>query len=227
MYFEIKGDNLPVLLLNLNRGESVYTDNGAMAWRTAGIEMDTGTRGGLLKGIGRAFSGENIFLNTFTSNQDNQELAIASAMPGSIKDFTLNGTESIICQKKAFLAADTTVELDIAFTKRFSAGLLGGEGFILQRLSGSGKAFLEIDGSLIERTLAPGEELIVDQGHIAFFDESVKYEIITIKGMKNIFLGGEGLFMVKLVGPGHVGLQSMPIVNLAKQIIPYVPQKSN
>jgi uncharacterized protein (TIGR00266 family) len=223
MKYEITGGVLPVIKVNLDAGQSVFNDNGSMIWRTEHVKMDTNTRGGLLKGLARGFSGESVFMNTFTAEQSNQEVAFATNMPGMIKIMNLEGNKTIMCQKGAFLVGDQGINLDVAFTKKFSAGLLGGEGFILQKLSGTGDVALEIDGSLEEKTLGAGEVLYVDQGNLAYFDESVTYSVEMVKGFKNVVFGGEGLLLVKLIGPGNVGLQSLPLSNLAGQIKRYIP----
>lgn len=220
MKFLIEGD-YPVLKCILNKGETIKTTAGAMSWMSDGFNVEV-TTGGLMKGIARMFSGESLFLSYYTSKYDNQEIAFASSLPGTIKHVKLQG-QSLIGQKTAYLASDTNVDIETVFTKRFSAGLIGGEGFILQKFSGNGDLFLEADGSLIEYDLTSGQSMLVDQGHVFLFEESVKYEIETVKGMKNVLFGGEGLFLVKLTGPGKVTLQSMPISNLAARIVPFVP----
>lgn len=224
MEFLIEGD-YPVLRCKLNSGETIKTTAGAMSWMTEDIDVELSTGGGMMKGIGRMFSGESLFLSYYTANRNDQEISFASSMPGTIMNIKMDGN-SLIAQKTAFLASEKTVELESIFTKKFTSGLLGGEGFILQRLSGHGDLFLEADGSLTEYNLVSGESLLVDQGHVFLFEESVSYEIKTIKGMKNVLFGGEGLFLVKLTGPGKVILQSMPIANLAGKIIPFVPSKA-
>ncbi|MFY9214083.1 MAG: TIGR00266 family protein [Tissierellaceae bacterium] len=222
MDFVIEG-NYPMLRCKLNRGETIKTSAGAMSWMSDGFDLEVKS-GGLGKGIARMFAGESLFLNYYTANRDNQEIVFASSLPGQIKHIKMQG-QTLIGQKSAFLACDLGVEFKTVFTKRFSSGLIGGEGFILQQFSGYGDLFLEADGSLVEYDLGPGETLLVDQGHVFLFEEQVSYEIETIKGMKNILFGGEGMFLVRLVGPGKVMLQSMPISNLAAKIIPYVPSK--
>lgn len=224
MRFDIEG-TYPVLRVYLERGESIIASSGNMSWMTSGIEYETGTRGGILKGLSRALTGESMFQNKYTASEDNQEIAFASSLPGKILHILMNGNNSIITQKGAFLAADENVKFEAVFTKKVSAGLLGGEGFILQKFSGVGSLFLEADGSLVERILKPGEELLVDQGHVFMFDEGMEYGVEMVKGLKNIVFGGEGAFLVRLKGPGKVVLQTMPISNLAKQIIPYIPPK--
>lgn len=224
MEFKIEG-NYPILRCKLNQGETIQTTAGAMSWMTEDIGVELSTGGGLMKGIGRMFSGESLFLSYYTAKKDNQEITFASSLPGTILNIKMDGNP-IIAQKTAYLASENTVELESIFTKKFTSGLLGGEGFILQKISGYGELFLEADGSLTEYNLKSGEVLLVDQGHVFLFEKSISYEIETIKGMKNIFFGGEGLFLVKLTGPGKVILQSMPISNLAAKIIPFVPTQS-
>ena len=224
MKFSIEGD-YPILRCKLDRGETIQTTAGAMSWMTENIDVELTTGGGMLKGLSRMFAGESLFLSYYTANADNQEITFASSLPGTILNIKMEG-QTLIAQKTAYLASEKTVELKSVFTKKFASGLLGGEGFVLQSLSGYGELFLEADGSLIEYNLAPKEVLLVDQGHVFLFEESVAYEIKTIKGMKNVMFGGEGLFLVKLTGPGKVVLQSMPIANLASKIIPFVPTSS-
>lgn len=224
MQFAIEGD-YPILRCKLNNGETIQTTAGAMSWMTEDIDVELSTGGGLMKGIGRMFSGESLFLSYYTAIRDNQEIVFASSLPGTIMNIKMEG-KSLIAQKTAYLASESTVNLKSIFTKKFTSGLLGGEGFILQKITGYGELFLEADGSLTEYNLEPGEVLLVDQGHVFLFEESVSYDIQTVKGMKNIFFGGEGLFLVRLTGPGKVILQSMPISNLAAKIIPFVPTQS-
>ena len=197
-------------------------ETGAMSFMTSEMKMETSTGGGLLKGIGRALSGDTIFLNFFTAQADNQQIGFSACTPGKIFPIKLDGTNSIIGQKNAFLAAEEGVNVDMFFRNKLGAGIFGGEGFILQKFSGVGMAFIEIDGDVIEHDLQPGETLFVDPGHIAAMDESVGFDIQRVKGAKNI-LFGEGLFFAKLSGPGKVWIQTMPISKLAGAIIPYLP----
>lgn len=222
MKFTIEGD-YPILRCTLDAGETIKTSAGAMSWMTENIDVEV-TTGGVMKGIARMFAGESLFLSYYTANKNSQEITFASSLPGTILNIKMKG-QTIIAQKTAYLASEKSVELETVFTKKFSSGLLGGEGFILQKLSGHGELFLEADGSLTEYNLGVGEVLLVDQGHVFFFEESVSYEIKTIKGMKNVLFGGEGLFLVKLTGPGKAVLQSMPIANLAARVVPFVPSK--
>lgn len=223
--YKVFGANLPAISIYLDAGQSIYTQSGGMAWMASGITMQTNMKGGLMKGLGRMLSGDSLFIATYTSNAPKQEIAIASSFPGSIADVTLNGN-SVIAQKNAFLCAQPSVTLSAYVTKSIGAGLFGGEGFILQRLSGFGKVFFEIDGSLVERVLAPGEKLKVDTGNVAAFEESVTYKAEMVKGFKNILFGGEGLFLSTLTGPGKVWLQTMTLPSFAKRIIPFMPKSS-
>lgn len=223
--YEIFGNNLPAVSIRLDAGESIFTQSGGMIWMDNGITMQTNMQGGFGKALGRMFSGDSMFMATYTSSAPNQEIAIASTFPGSIADIELKGG-SVIAQKSAFLCAQPTVTLSAHVVKGLGAGLFGGEGFILQRLSGLGHVFLEIDGSLVERVLAPGERIKVDTGNVAAFEESVQYQAEMVKGFKNILFGGEGLFLTTLTGPGKVWLQTMTLPSFAKQLIPFMPKSS-
>ncbi|MBO6123469.1 MAG: TIGR00266 family protein [Methanobrevibacter sp.] len=226
MEYEIKGGAFPMVVCRLQKGETMKNETGAMAYMTSDMKMETNTGGGLLKGLGRALSGDTIFLNFFTAQSDNQEIGFSSCTPGKIIPIRLNGSNSIIGQKNAFLAAEEGVNLDIHFRNKLGAGIFGGEGFILQKFTGNGIVFLEIDGEVIEYDLQPGEKLLADPGHIAAMDESVDFDIERVKGAKNM-LFGEGLFFARLQGPGKVWIQTMPISRLAEAIIPYIPTSSD
>ncbi len=221
--FEQIGNTVPCVELTLDAGESVFTQSGGMVWQTEGIAMTTNTKGGLLKGLGRAFAGESLFMATYTSQANGAKIAFGSTVPGTIKPINLTGTPGIITQKRAFLCAETGVEVDIAFTKRFSAGLFGGEGFILENIHGDGTVFLEIDGDMVEKVLQPGEVIKVDSGNVVALDKTVSYEIETVKGLSNILFGGEGLFLTKLTGPGKVILQTQNFNDFAGRIIAMMP----
>ena len=228
MDYKIIGQTVPVVEMTLNKGESVYTQSGGMAYQTEGIEMNTNARGGVMKSLGRMFAGESIFMANYTATKDGASVAFASTVPGSVIPIDLSQNPGgYILQKGAFLCAEQNVNTSIAFNKKISAGLFGGEGFILQKATGNGYVFLEVDGDAIEKELAAGEVLKVDTGNVVAFEPSVSYEIERIKGLGNIFLGGEGLFLTKLVGPGKVILQSQNIKDFAGRIIPYIPTRSN
>lgn len=223
MKFEIK-EKYPVLQCFLDKGESIVTTAGNMSWMTEHMSYNVSSGGGIKKAFGRAFSGEKFFQNVYTAEADNQELAFTISMPGEILHLELDNTKSYIAQKSAFLAAEVDVVFESVFTKKFSAGLLGGEGFILQRFTGNGNLFLECDGSLVEYDLTPGEVLLVDQGNLFMFEETVAYEIQTVKGLSNKLFGGEGFFLVKLKGPGKVWLQTLPVTRLAGELLRVAPQ---
>ena len=225
MKFKIEGQ-YPVLRCFLNEGESLITSAGNMSWMTDGFKYNVHSGGGFMKSIGRAFTGEGFFQNTYTAIKDNQEIAFATTMPGEIKHVPMNGSESLIAQKNAFLAATDNIKFETVFTKKFSAGLFGGEGFILQKYTGTGELFLEADGSLIEYELDFNETLLVDQGNVFMFEESVSYAIQTVEGMSNKFFGGEGFFLVKLTGPGKVHLQTLPISVLSTEVNRYTTKSS-
>ncbi len=228
MKFEILGKTVPVVEMKLEKGEKIFTQSGGMAYQSEGIEMTTNARGGIMKSLGRMFSGESIFMANYVAQKDDAMVAFAATVPGAVVPIDLGSVSGgMILQKGAFLCAEDTVNLDITLTKRFGAGLFGGEGFVLQKATGSGYVFLEIDGDVIEKELAAGEVLKVDTGNVAAFESTVSYEVETVKGLGNIFLGGEGLFLTKLVGPGKVILQSQNIKDFASRIIPFIPTKSN
>lgn len=224
MKYRIIGETMPAVEVMFDApGEEMYTQSGGMAWMTEGIEMATNTRGGLMKGIGRMFSGESLFMATYKAQQAGAVIAFASTVAGRILPVDVTATGGMICQKGAFLCAENSVDLSVTFSKKFSAGLFGGEGFILQQLSGHGMAFLEIDGDMVEKNLASGEVLKVDTGNVVAFERSVSYEVETVKGLGNIFFGGEGLFLTKLVGPGKVVLQTQNIAEFAGRIAQFIP----
>lgn len=224
MRYQIVGNTMPAVEVAFDApGESMYTQSGGMAWMTEGVEMATNTRGGLMKGLGRMFSGESLFMATYTAQRADAMIAFASTVAGQIYPLNVGMTGGMICQKGAFLCAENGVELNITFTKKASAGLFGGEGFILQDLSGTGMAFLEVDGDMVIKDLAPGQVLKVDTGNVVAFDRSVQYEIETVKGLGNIFFGGEGLFLTRLVGPGKVILQTQNVAEFAARIGRFIP----
>ena len=228
MNYKIVGQTVPVVEVTLNKGESMFTQSGGMAYQTEGIKMNTNARGGVMKSLGRMFAGESIFMANYTATKDGASVAFASTVPGSVIPIDLSQySGGYILQKGAFLCAEQNVNTSIAFNKKISAGLFGGEGFILQKATGNGKVFLEVDGDAIEKELAAGEVLKVDTGNVVAFEPSVSYEIERIKGLGNIFLGGEGLFLTRLVGPGKVILQSQNIKDFAGRLIPYIPTGSN
>ena len=224
MKYQIFGEKLPIVTLQFEAGERIYTQAGGMTWMTDNFTMETNMKGGLMKGLGRMLSGESLFMATYTAKASGAELTIASSFPGEILPFELDGTQQWIAQKSAFLCATPTVTLSTFVTKA-RAGIFGGEGFILQKLSGTGVVFLEIDGTAVEKTLRPGERLKVDTGNVAAFESSVKYDVETVKGFANVLFGGEGLFLSILEGPGKVYLQSINVSGFAARLIPYLPHR--
>lgn len=222
MKYEIKGDTLPVVICSVENGESMITERGAMAWMSPNMKMDTNARGGFGRALGRMLSGDSIFQNKYTATGGPGLIAFASSFPGSIRPFEIGPGREIILQKCAFLAAEESVELSVHFHKKAASGLFGGEGFIMQRLSGQGTAFAEFDGHVVEYNLKPGQQLVIDTGHLAAMEASVQMDIQTVPGLKNMVLGGEGLFNTVLTGPGRIWLQTMPISNVAGAIQPYI-----
>ena len=226
MDYKIIGKTVPVVEMKLSKGEIVYTQSGGMTYQSEGIEMSTNTHGGIMKGLGRMLAGESMFMANYTAKNDGATIAFASTVPGAIMPIDLTDMpQGLTIQKGAFLCAENSVETSVTLTKKFGAGLFGGEGFILQKANGKGMLFLEVDGDVIEKELAPGEVLKVDTGNVVAFDSNVKYEIETVKGLGNIFLGGEGLFLTKLVGPGKVILQSQNFNDFAGKVIKLIPSK--
>ncbi|MBQ9898794.1 MAG: TIGR00266 family protein [Ruminococcus sp.] len=223
MQYTIIGQTVPAVEFELNAGESMYTQSGGMIWQSEGIKMSTNARGGVARSLGRLFTGESIFMANYTAERQGAKIAFGSTVPGTVVPVDISRSE-IIAQKGAFLCAEQSVDIKVAFTKKISAGFFGGEGFILQRLFGSGMAFLEVDGDMVERTLAPGEVIKVDTGNVVAFDTSVSYEIETVKGLGNIFFGGEGLFLTRLTGPGRIILQTQNFNDFAGRIIARVPK---
>ena len=223
MKYEIKGGNLPVVICTLQPGETMVTESGAMSWMSPNMKMETGAKGGLGGAFGRMFSGESIFQNRYTAQKGEGLIAFASSFPGEIRAVDIAPGHSIVVQKRGFLACTEGVELSVFFQKKFGTGFFGGEGFIMQKLSGRGMAFVEIDGELVEYELGPGEQLVVDTGNVAGFTAGVQMDIQAVSGVKNALLGGEGLFNTILTGPGKVWLQTMPICSVAMSIRPYIP----
>ena len=224
MKYEIKGEPMPVVICELEAGESMITERGSMVSMSPNMEMET-SAGGLGKAFGRMFTGESIFRNIYTARGGHGMIAFASSFPGAIRVVEITPDHPVVAQKASFLAATSGVELSVFFQKKAAAGFFGGEGFIMQKLSGRGLAFLEIDGSAVEYELQAGQQLIVDSGNLAMMSDTCKMDIRTVKGMKNVIFGGEGLFNTVVTGPGRVTLQTMPLVNFAGTIATYIPSK--
>ena len=216
---------MPVVICQLEPNETVTCESGAMSWMTPNMEMET-SGGGLGKMFGRMMSGENMFQNRYIARQGQGMIAFASSFPGAIKAFEITPSMPILCQKKAFLACSEGVDLSVHFQKKIGAGFFGGEGFVMQKISGSGIAFIEIEGSVVEYNLQPGQQLVIDTGYLAMMDASVNMEIRQVKGVKNALFGGEGLFNTVVTGPGRVLLQTMPITGLANLIANLIKPQS-
>ena len=215
MKYKIEGTPLPVVICDLDAGEQMITERGSMSWMTPNMKMETTSNGGIGKAFGRMFSGEAMFQNLFTAQGGPGMIAFASSFPGSIKVLQITPDRPMIAQKSAFLASETGVELSIFFQKKFGAGFFGGEGFIMQKLSGSGTAFVEIDGYAVEYELAAGQKMVIDTGYLALMDATCSMDIVAVQGVKNMFLGGEGFFNTVVTGPGKIVVQTMPASRLA------------
>ena len=222
MEYKIVGEPLPAVICRVGAGETLITERGAMCWMSPNMKMSTNA-GGFGKALGRMFSGDTIFQNQYTPQGGPGEIAFASSFPGQIRAFNISPGHDMICQKSAFLASESGVELSIFFRKKLGAGLFGGEGFIMQRLSGQGTAFVEFDGFVCEYELGAGQSIIVDTGYVAAMDSTCSMDIQTVPGMKNIVFGGEGIFNTVISGPGKVYLQTMPVNQVADAIRPFIP----
>lgn len=226
MNYEIKGTPLPVVICNLENGESMKTERGAMSWMSPNMQMTTNAGGSVGKAFSRMFSGESMFQNIYTAQGGAGHIAFASSFPGEIRPYQIAPGSEIVAQKSAFLASESGVDMSIFFQKKIGAGFFGGEGFIMQKFSGNGTVFLELDGSIIEYQLAAGQEMIVDTGYLAVMETSVSIEIETVKGIGNKLFGGEGFFNTRVKGPGKIWLQTMPISAVAGVLSPFI-QVSN
>ena len=224
MNYKILDSSTPAVTCELSPGESMITQSGAMAWMSPNMEMQTAV-GGLGKAFGRLFSGESVFLNTYSPVRGPGSITFASSFPGTIRAVEITPDRPIICQKSAFLAAERGVELSTFFQKRGMVGFFGGEGFIMQKISGRGIAFIEIDGHAVEYDLKPGQQIIVDTGNLAMADPTCAIDVQTVKGAKNIFFGGEGLFHTVVTGPGRITLQTMPFSSFVSTIASALPSK--
>ena len=223
--YEIEGGNLPVVICYPEAGQTLCTESGAMSWMSPNMKMDTNTGGGLKKMFGRMFSGESLFLNDYTAMGGPGMIAFAASFPGSIIPYQVTPGNGIIVQKRGFLAMEKGLELSMYFQKKLGKGFFGGEGFIMQKITGDGLVFLEIDGYCKAYDLKAGQSIVVDTGYLAAMSESCTMDIQMVQGAKNIFLGGEGLFHTTVTGPGRVYIQSMPVINTAMRIDPYIKVK--
>lgn len=226
MRYTIEGQPMPVVICEVEAGETMICESGAMSWMSPNMLMET-SGGGLGKVFGRAFSGEHLFQNRYTAQGGMGTIAFASSFPGDIRAFEIAPGQEIVAQKSAFLASTSGVDLSIHFQKRIGSGFFGGEGFIMQRISGNGVAFLEFDGHIKEYDLQPGQSIIVDTGYLAAMSTSCSIDIQTVPGIKNALLGGEGIFNTVITGPGHVWIQTMPVYQMANTLRPYFPSGNN
>ena len=226
MEYQIEGAPLPVVICQLEAGETMLTERGSMSWMTPNMKMETSTNGGLGKAFGRMLSGDSIFQNRYTAQGGQGLIAFASSFPGSIKAVEITPERPVVVQKSGFLASEQGVELSIFFQKKGGAGFFGGEGFIMQKLSGRGMAFLEIDGYAVEYELAAGQKMVVDTGNLAMVDATCSIDIQTVKGVKNVLFGGEGLFNTVVTGPGKIILQTLPVSGVAAALAPFFPSGS-
>lgn len=227
MQYKIQGDNLPVVICQLEANERMITQRGGMAWMSPNMQMETSSNGGFGKAFGRMFSGDSFFQNVYTAQGGNGLIAFASSFPGEIIPFEVGPGQEYILQKRAFLASEAGVNLAVHFHKKVASGLFGGEGFILQRVSGRGIVFAEFDGSVVEYELKAGQKIVVDTGNVAAMSAGCQIDIQTVPGLKNMMFGGEGLFNTVITGPGHVWLQTMPISSVANALRPYFPSSGN
>jgi uncharacterized protein (TIGR00266 family) len=225
MEYKIYGTTMQTLDVRLTQGESMYTESGGMAWMMGAIDMTTDTRGGLLKGLGRKLAGESLFMTTYTCRGSAGLITFTPEAPGKVLAFKLAAGQSLICQKDSFMCAENSVELEMHFRKRLGTGFFGGEGFILQKVTGPGTVFLEVAGEVREYALESGQVLKVDPGHLALYEPTVDYDLTAVKGVANALFSGEGLFLATLTGPGKVWLQSLPLSNLASKLARYLPTK--
>ncbi|HJE93316.1 TIGR00266 family protein [Anaerotignum lactatifermentans] len=223
--YEILGGNLPVVVCELAAGESMITESGSMSWMSPNMKMETTSGGGMKKMLGRLASGDSVFQNRYTAEGGDGTIAFASSFPGAIKELQISNGHSMIVQKSAFLASEEGVELSMHFQKKLGKALFGGEGFVMQKLSGNGMAFIEIDGHAVEYDLAPGQEILISTGYLAAMEETCTMDVVTVKGAKNMLLGGEGIFNTVVKGPGKVILQTMPITKVAELLIPFFGDK--
>ena len=223
MKYKIEGNPLPVVICELENGESMITERGSMSWMSPNMKMETTSNGGVGKALGRMFAGEALFQNRYTAQGGSGMIAFASSFPGSIMPLNIAPGNSMVVQKSGFLASETSVELSVFFQKKISSGFFGGEGFIMQKLSGNGTAFLEIDGHAVQYDLAAGQSMIVDTGYLAAMSETCSIEIVTVPGVKNMLFGGEGIFNTLVKGPGRIILQTLPISSVAGALRPYFP----
>lgn len=223
MEYRIEGTPMPVVICQLAAGESMITERGSMSWMSPNMRMQTGTGGGISRALGRMFAGDSLFQNRYTAQGGPGMIAFASSFPGNVRAFEIAPGREIVVQKRGFLASEESVKLSVFFQKKLGSGFFGGEGFIMQKLSGSGVAFCEFDGHIVQYELSPGQSIVVDTGYLAAMDASCSIDIQPVSGVKNMVFGGEGLFHTVITGPGRIFLQTMPINCVADSIIPFIP----
>ena len=226
MRYEIKGGDMPVVICHLDAGEKMITEKGSMVWMSRNMKMET-VGGGMGKMFGRMLTGESMFRNVYTAEGGKGMIAFASSFPGSIRAIEVTPDKPVVMQKSAFLAATSGVELSVFFQKKLGSAMFGGEGFLMQQVSGSGIVFAEIDGSAVEYELKSGQQLVVDTGNLAIVDNTVSIDIETVKGVKNVLFGGEGLFNTVVTGPGRVTLQTMPLNDFVGLVASRIPSNNN
>jgi len=228
MQYKIMGEPMPVVECKLESGETMRTERGSMMWMSSNMEMKTNTGGGGLgKMFGKALMGESVFENQFTPQGGPGMVTFGSSFVGSIKAFDLRGGRTIVCQKSAFLASEMSVEMSVFFQKKIGAALFGGEGFIMQKMTGEGTVFVEIDGTAIEYELKEGESMLLDTGCLAMMDGTCQMDIESVKGVKNLLFGGEGAFHTRVTGPGKILVQTMTLSSFAGKLSPFFKSKSD
>jgi uncharacterized protein (TIGR00266 family) len=225
MQYQVSGTTMQTVGIDLMPGEQLFAETNCMAWMSDTIQMQTNSGGGIFAGFRRAIGGGGFFITDFTATAPGH-IAFAPKFPGTIMPITLAPGQTLVCRKGTFLCAQKSVQLEITFQRRLGAGLFGGEGFILQKVTGPGTVFLDLSGEVVERALAPGERLLVHAGHVGIIEPTVQFDIQMVRGFRNVLFGGEGLFLATLTGPGRVALQSMPIMNLAEEIGRYLPGRT-
>ena len=223
MRYRIEGETLPVVICELEANEKMITERGSMSWMSPNMKMETSTNGGIGKAFGRMLSGESIFQNIYTAQGGTGMIAFASSFPGNIKAFQIEPGQEMILQKSAFLASEASLDLSIYFQKKIGTGFFGGEGFIMQKISGTGIVFAEFDGHIVEYDLAAGQQMVVDTGYLAAMTATCQMDIQTVPGLKNMVFGGEGVFNTVITGPGHIWLQTMPINQVATALMSHIP----
>ncbi len=224
MDYVIHGSMMPMIELTMQRDELVYAQTGAMQWMSQNMDMKTKVKGGMMGALKRSVSGGQMFTVDFRAEADNAQVSFGHTYPGQIMVIDIAQT-SLVCQQRAFLCAEPTVDYDIHIQKRLGTGFFGGEGFIMQKFTGRGLVIIEMDGECVEKELQAGERIKVATGSVGAFEETVDMSIETVKGFTNMFLGGEGLFLTTLTGPGKVWIQTMPVQDMVGEISKYLPRK--